>query len=85
VTSGYGYGGFIVNAGSDLASELDNTVIYANSVNSTATVSNSATADQTAPAYGNPYQTSYWNTTETWSRAFSNQVFANAMTPLPSN
>lgn len=85
VTSGYGYGGFIVNAGSDLASELDNTVIYANSVNSTATVSNSATADQTAPVYGNPYQTSYWNTTETWSRAFSNQVFANAMTPLPSN
>ncbi|UDF05457.1 TonB-dependent receptor [Asticcacaulis sp. AND118] len=85
-TSGYGYGGFIVNAGSSLASETDNIVIYANSVNSTATVNNSATIDQSNPISASfPYRTDYWNSTETWSRAFSNQVFASAMTPLPSN
>ncbi len=84
-TQGYDYGGFIVNQGANLASELDNTVIYANSVNSTALVRDAATVDQTAPVYGNAYQTTYWNTTETWSRAFSNSVFASAMTPLPAD
>ncbi|GGZ41478.1 TonB-dependent receptor [Asticcacaulis endophyticus] len=84
-TSGYGYGGFIVDAGANLGSVLDNTVIYANSVNSTALVSNGATADQTEAVYGNPYETNFWNTTETWSRGFSNQIFAGAMTPLPSS
>lgn len=84
-TQGYDYGGFIVSPGANLASEVDNIVIYANSINSTARVDNAVTIDQTAPVYGNPYQTNYWNTTETWSRAFSNSVFASAMTPLPSD
>lgn len=84
-TYGYGYGGYIVNTGANPTSALDDIVIYANSVNSTATVVNGQAADQTNPLLGNAYQTSYWNSTETWSRAFSNQVFAAAMTQLPSN
>ena len=84
-TSGYGYGGYIIDGGDNLYSTTDDVVIYSNAVNSTATVSNSATADQTtATAASAAYTTGYWSTTETWSRAFSNAVFANAMTALPS-
>ncbi|WP_233245395.1 TonB-dependent receptor [Caulobacter sp. D4A] len=84
-TGGYGYGGFIVSGGANLASALDDTVIYANSVNSTATVVNGQAVDQTAAILGNAYQTTYWNSTETWSRAFSNALFAQAMVDLPDN
>ena len=83
--SGYGYGGRVIDGGANPTSALDDIVIYANSVNSTATVVNGQAADQTNPVLGNAYQTSYWNSTENWSRAFSNQVFAAAMTDLPSN
>nr|WP_314434943.1 TonB-dependent receptor [uncultured Brevundimonas sp.] len=82
---GYGYGGFIIDPGANPLLPNDDIVIYANSINSTARVINSATVDQTSPLYGNPYQTNYWNTTEDWSRAFSNSIFASAMTPLPSD
>ncbi|WP_271164879.1 TonB-dependent receptor [Brevundimonas intermedia] len=84
-TKGYDYGGFIISPGANLASEVDNIVIYANSINSTARVSDTATVDQTEALYGNLYQTNYFTTTETWSRAFSNSVFDAAMTPLPSD
>ncbi|MFT3997449.1 MAG: TonB-dependent receptor [Asticcacaulis sp.] len=90
----YGYGaltygggdGMIVSAGSDLAASTDDTVLYANQINSTATVSSSQTADQTAAAAAAAaYQTGYWSTTETWSQSFSSSLFAAAMTPLSSS
>ncbi|MCA1936046.1 MAG: TonB-dependent receptor [Asticcacaulis sp.] len=90
----YGYGaltfgggdGMILSAGSNLASATDDTVVYANQINSTATISPNQTADQTAAAAAAAaYQTGYWSTTETWSRNFSNSVFAAAMTPLSSS
>jgi iron complex outermembrane recepter protein len=85
-TYGYGYGGFLLSAGSNLASAADDTVIYTNAVNATATVLASQTADQTAAAAASAaYTTGFWSTTENWSRAFSNSVFANAMTPIPTS
>ncbi|ADU14969.1 TonB-dependent receptor [Asticcacaulis excentricus] len=85
-TQGYGYGGFLLSAGSNLSSATDDTVIYSNAVNSTATVSSTQTADQTAAAAAAAaYATGYWSTTESWSKSFSNTVFTSAMTPLPSN
>ncbi|MDC7684109.1 TonB-dependent receptor [Asticcacaulis sp. BYS171W] len=85
-TGGYGYGGFLLNAGSDLTSATDDTVIYTNAVNSTATVSATQTADQTAAAAAAAaYQTGYWSSTETWSKTFSNSVFNSAMTALPAD
>jgi TonB-dependent receptor len=85
-TSGYGYGGFIIDGGANPYSTTDDTVIYSNAVNSTATVVNAQTADQTNPVNGTAaYTTGYWSTTENWSRAFSNSVYASAMTGLPSD
>ncbi|MBO9558675.1 MAG: TonB-dependent receptor [Caulobacter sp.] len=85
-TVGYGYGGFILDGGANPYSTTDDTVIYSNAVNSTATINNAAGApDQTDPVLGTPYTTGYWGSSEVWSRAFSNQVFANGMSPLPAN
>ncbi|ADG11183.1 TonB-dependent receptor [Caulobacter segnis] len=85
-TKGYGYGGFILNPGSNPYSTTDDTVIYSNAVNSTATILGSQAADQTNPVNASAASTTgYWSTTETWSRAFSNSVFAQAMTGLPSD
>lgn len=85
-TKGYGYGGFILNAGANPYSTADDTVIYSNAVNSTATILASQTIDQTSPVNASPASTTgYWATTETWSRAFSNSIFAQAMTSLPSD
>ena len=85
-TSGYGYGGFIINGGANPYATTDDTVIYSNAVNSTATVVNGQLVDQTNPVNGTAaYTTGYWSTTENWSRGFSNSVFADAMTGLPSN
>ena len=84
-TKGYGYGGFVINPGSNPNSTADDTVIYGNSVNSTATILATQTADQTSPVNSSATTTGYWTTTETWSRAFSNALFAQAMTGLPSN
>ncbi len=84
-TKGYGYGGFVISPGSNPNSTADDTVIYGNSINSTATILASQTADQTSPVNSSATTTSYWTTTETWSRAFSNALFAQAMTGLPSN
>ncbi|MEM9965806.1 MAG: TonB-dependent receptor, partial [Asticcacaulis sp.] len=85
MNSGYGYGGYIVNTGANPTSRLDDIVLYANSVNSTARVEDGQLVDQTNPAYGNPYDVNYWNTNETWSRAFANSVFNDAMSPLPTS
>ncbi len=83
-TSGYGYGGYIIDGGANAYSTADDTVIYTNAVNSTATILSTQTADQTAATNASAaYTTGYWSTTETWSRAFSNAVFAQAMTQLP--
>ncbi|WP_443749815.1 TonB-dependent receptor [Asticcacaulis solisilvae] len=85
-TTGYGYGGFLLDAGSNLASTTDDTVIYSNAVNSTATVVNSQAADQTDPASTvTANQTGYWTTGENWSRSFSNSVYGQAMTSLPDS
>jgi len=88
-TMGYGYGGYLLDAGDDLTSTADNTVIYSNAVNSTATINDSQTEDQTDPlsTASSPAdrQTGYWTTAETWSRDFSNSVFAGSMTGLPSD
>ncbi len=85
-TKGYGYGGFILNPGANPYSTTDDTVIYSNAVNSTATILASQTIDQTNPLNASAASTTgYWATTETWSRAFSNAIFASAMTNLPSN
>jgi TonB-dependent receptor len=84
-THGYGYGGFVLNGGANPSSLLDDTVIYTNAVNSTATISNVAGApDQTNPVLGAPNTTGYWGSSEVWSRSFANSVFASGMTPLPS-
>ncbi len=84
-TGGYGYGGYLLGAGSNLASSSDDTVIYSNAVNSTATVSSTATTEQSlAQAAAAAYETGYWSTTETWSRTFSNSVYAASMTPIPT-
>ena len=84
-TEGYGYGGFILDGGANPYSTTDDTVIYSNAVNSTATINGAAGAvDQTSPVLGAANTTGYWASTEVWSRAFSNQVFANSMTALPS-
>ncbi|GAW41087.1 catecholate siderophore receptor CirA [Brevundimonas sp. SH203] len=77
---GYDYGGFIIDPGANLSSEIDNIVLYSNSINSTARVD-----PLILPTNPFPYQTNYWSTTQVWSRAFSNSVFADAMTPLPSD
>ncbi|MFT4254247.1 MAG: TonB-dependent receptor, partial [Caulobacter sp.] len=83
-TSGYGYGGYILDGGDNAYSTADDLVLYTNAVNSTATVSSTQTADQSAATNASAaYTTGYWSTTETWSRAFSNAVFAQAMTQLP--
>jgi len=85
-TSGYGYGGFVLDGGANPASLLDDTVIYTNAVNSTATISDLAGApDQTNPVLGAPNTTGYWGSSEVWSRAFANSVFASGMSPLPSD
>ena len=88
-TTGYGYGGYLLDAGDDLVSTADNTVIYSNAVNSTATISDSQTADQTDPvstaASPADHQTGYWTTAESWSRDFSDSVFDQTMTSLPSD
>jgi TonB-dependent receptor len=85
-TSGYGYGGFILNGGANPYSTLDDTVIYSNAVNSTATISNVAGApDQTNPVLGAANTTGYWGSSEVWSRAYANSVFASSMSPLPSD
>ncbi|KQY32756.1 TonB-dependent receptor [Caulobacter sp. Root487D2Y] len=85
-TEGYGYGGFILDGGANPYSTTDDTVIYSNAVNSTATINNAAGApDQTSPVLGTTYTTGYWGSSEVWSRAFSNQVFASGMSPLPAN
>ncbi|AYV46327.1 TonB-dependent receptor [Caulobacter flavus] len=84
-TTGYGYGGYIIDGGANAYSTTDDTVIYSNAVNSTATILASQSADQTSPTNASAaYTTGYWSTSETWSRAFSNAVFAQAMTQLPS-
>ncbi|WP_029907059.1 TonB-dependent receptor [Caulobacter sp. UNC358MFTsu5.1] len=85
-TEGYGYGGFILDGGANPYATTDDTVIYSNAVNSTATINNAAGApDQTNPVLGTTYTTGYWGSSEVWSRAFSNQVFASGMSPLPSD
>lgn len=85
-TVGYGYGGFILDGGANPYATTDDTVIYSNAVNSTATINNAVGApDQTNPVLGTTYTTGYWGSSEVWSRAFSNQVFANGMSPLPAN
>lgn len=84
-TKGYGYGGFILDGGANPGSLLDDTVLYSNAVNSTAVISNTQLLDQTDPVMAAANITGHWTTTEAWSRAFSNSVFANAMTGLPSN
>lgn len=85
-TKGYGYGGFILNPGANPYSTTDDTVIYSNAVNSTATILAGQTIDQTNPLNASAASTTgYWATTETWSRAFSNSIFAQAMTGLPSD
>jgi TonB-dependent receptor len=84
-TSGYGYGGFVLSGGANPNVTTDDTVIYSNSINSTATINNAAGAvDQTNPVLGSPTTTGYWSSNEVWSRAFSNQVFACGMTALPA-
>ncbi|WAC48431.1 TonB-dependent receptor [Asticcacaulis sp. SL142] len=84
VNSGYGYGGYIVSQGNNLTSNTDDIVVYANSINSTAVITDSQLADQLNAAGTAPYTTTFWNSNETWSRAFASSVFQDAMTPLPS-
>ncbi|WP_140986222.1 TonB-dependent receptor [Asticcacaulis tiandongensis] len=84
ISSGYGYGGYIVDPGSNLSSPNDNTVVYANSINSTAIIVDGQLVDQTVPTYGQPYNTDHWNSTENWSRAFANSVFNESLKPLPT-
>jgi len=84
-THGYGYGGFVLSGGANPNVATDDTVIYSNSINSTATINNAAGAiDQTNPVLGSATTTGYWSSSEVWSRAFSNQVFASGMSPLPA-
>lgn len=83
-TEGYGYGGFVLNGGANPNSTADDTVLYTNSVNSTATILAAQTADQTSAVLGSASTTGYWSTAETWSRAYSNAMFASAMKDLPS-
>lgn len=85
INSGYGYGGYIVSQGDDLTSRLDDTVVYGNAINSAAIIVDGQLVDQTDAAYGNPYETTYWNTNENWSRTFANSVFNDAMRPLPTS
>lgn len=84
-TKGYGYGGAILDGGANPSSLLDDTVIYSNSINSTAVVSNTQLFDQTDPVGAPAYTTGHWTTGETWSRGFSNALFGSAMSPLPSD
>lgn len=85
-TSGYGYGGFIIDGGANPNSTADDIVIYSNAVNSIASVVNGQAADQTDPVSASAANTTgYWSTTENWSRSFSNSVFANGMSSLPSD
>jgi len=83
--TGYGYGGYIADPGSSLSSATDNTVVYANSINSTAIIVDGQLVDQTAPIYGQPYNTDHWNSTENWSREFASTVFNESLTPLPTS
>jgi iron complex outermembrane receptor protein len=84
-TKGYGYGGAILDGGANPSSLLDDTVIYSNSINSTAVISNTQLIDQTDPVGAPAYTTGHWTTGETWSRGFSNALFGSAMSPLPSD